>query len=793
MNLRHYLAKRNFRNTPEPQGKATRGRGKKLVFVVQEHHATALHYDFRLELDGVLKSWAIPKGPSMNPHDRHLAMMVEDHPFEYRTFEGTIPEGNYGAGTVTIWDKGTYNPYDHTNDPEKELRKQLKKGHLTFFMHGNKLHGEFALIKMQNAKEKNAWLLIKKGDEDATIDEAPIAFSLTDYPKVLIPEVIKPMLCTLVDEPFDRDNWLFEMKWDGYRAVGAKRGGEVQLYSRNNLDFKDKFAEIAEALKDLPDNTLIDGEIVAVDKNGRPHFEALQNWGRAKEGELRYCAFDLLWFKGHDVTSAPLLERKQLLRDVIPKNSPVVYSDHITNKGKKFFAAIQKQQLEGMVAKRADSPYQQGKRGENWLKIKTHLRQEVIICGFTEPRGSREYLGSLILGLYKDGELTYVGHSGGGIPDNARRDLRAQLNEIEQKQLPFATNPPSKGTAVHWVKPQLVCEVSFSEWTKEGYMRHPVFEGLRPDKKPGEVHKESAKPSQKPASGEPSYKDVTFTHLDKEFWPEKHYTKGDLIAYYDMVSDYILPYLKDRPQSLLRQPDGYKGNKFFQKDVTFHLPKGEKTVPVDSDAGHVDYLVATSKQSLLLMAQLGCIEINPWSSRIGSLDKPDWGVIDLDPEGVQFGTVIKVARAVHQVCEELGVAAYPKTSGKTGIHIFIPMGGKYTYEQVKDFVHLLVIRINQREPKITSLERMPAKRQHKVYLDYLQNNEGQTLAAPYSVRPTKDASVSTPLTWDEITDDLRPSDFTIKNMEARLKKVGDLWKPVLGKGIDMQKIIKRME
>jgi bifunctional non-homologous end joining protein LigD len=793
MNLRHYLAKRNFKNTPEPQGKDARGRGKKLVFVVQEHHATALHYDFRLELDGVLKSWAVPKGPSMNPHDRHLAMMVEDHPFEYRTFEGTIPEGNYGAGTVTIWDKGTYNPYDHTDDPEKELRKQLKKGHLTFFMHGNKLHGEFALIKMQNAKEKNAWLLIKKGDEDATVNEAPIAFSLTDYPKVPVPEVIKPMLCTLVDEPFDRDNWLFEMKWDGYRAVGAKRSGKVQLYSRNNLDFKDKFAEIAEALKDLPDNTLIDGEIVAVDKNGRPHFEALQNWGRAKEGELCYYVFDLLWFKGHDVTAAPLLERKQLLRDVLPKNSPIVYSDQITNKGKKFFAAIQKQQLEGMVAKRADSPYQQGKRGENWLKIKTHLRQEVIICGFTEPRGSREYLGSLILGLYKDGELTYVGHSGGGIPDNARRDLRAQLDKIEQKQLPFATSPPSKGTAVHWVKPQLVCEVSFSEWTKEGYMRHPVFEGLRPDKKPGEVHKESAQPSQKPIKGEPSYKDVTFTHLDKEFWPEKRYTKGDLIHYYDMVSDYILPYLNDRPQSLLRQPDGYKGNKFFQKDVTYHLPSGEKTVPVDSDAGHVNYLVATSKQSLLLMAQLGCIEINPWSSRVGSLNKPDWGVIDLDPEGVQFGTVIKVARAVREVCEELGVAAYPKTSGKTGIHIFIPMGGKYTYEQVKDFIHLLVIRINQREPKITSLERMPAKRQHRVYLDYLQNNEGQTLAAPYSVRPTKDASVSTPLRWDEISDDLRPSDFTIKNMEARLKKVGDLWKPVLGKGIDMQKIIKRME
>jgi bifunctional non-homologous end joining protein LigD len=792
MGLRKYFSKRNFARTPEPKGGASKRSSKKLAFVVQEHHATTLHYDFRLELGGVLKSWAVPKGPSMDPHDRHLAMMVEDHPYSYRTFEGTIPEGNYGAGTVSIWDKGTYEPRTDTADPEKELRKGLKKGHITFVMHGAKLHGEFALIKMRNAKEKNAWLLVKKGDRDAYETDQPIAFTLNDYPKVPAPEVIRPMLCTLVDQPFDRENWLFEMKWDGYRAVGAKRGSNVQLYSRNNLDFRAKYPEVVEALQVLPDGTVIDGEIVAVDKDGRPHFERLQNWGKNKEGELRYYAFDLLWFKGHDVRSAPLLERKQLLRDVIPPQSAIKYSDHITEKGTKFFKEIQKAQLEGIVAKRTDSPYQDGKRGADWLKIKTHLRQEVVIAGFTEPRGSRQHLGSLLLGIYKDGELVYTGHSGGGIPDEARKELRQKLDKLEIKTSPF-TATPKLDASTHFTKPQLVCEVSFSEWTKEGYMRHPVFEGMRPDKKPADVHKETAKQNGSAAAHTKELGDLTLTNLDKIFWPEKHYTKGDLIAYYEQIAPTMLPYLKDRPQSMLRHPGGYKGSHFFQKDVTFHLPSGEKTVLVSSDAGDVDYLVATSKQSLLLMAQLGCIEINPWSSRVGSLDKPDWGVIDLDPEGVQFSTVIKVAQTVREVCDELGVPAYPKTSGKTGIHIFIPMGANYTYEQVKNFVHLLVIEVNKRQPKLTSLERLPAKRRHRVYLDYLQNNEGQTLASVYSVRPTKDASVSTPLMWDEVKEGLKPSDFTIKNMDARLKKVGDLWKPVTGKGIDMQKILRKIE
>lgn len=791
MSLRNYHAKRDFAKTPEPKGKAKEKKSDKRYFVVQEHHARALHYDFRLEIGGVLKSWAVPKGPSMSPHERHLAIMTEDHPLEYRKFEGVIPKGEYGAGTVSTWDKGTFKPRHETGNDEKELKKGLKKGHLVFYLFGEKLHGEFALIRMEHTKEDNAWLLVKKGDEAAD-ETAPPAFRLKDYPEKAIPDFIKPMLCTLIDQPFSRQNWIFEMKWDGYRAIGAKRDGKVQLYSRNNLDFREKYPEVTESLKALPDDTMIDGEIVAVDKDGRPKFEALQNWSRKPEGELRFYVFDLLWFKGHDVRKAPLLERKQLLRDVIPENSAIFYSDHIKEKGEKFFHKIKEQHLEGIVAKRADSSYSEGKRGPDWLKIKTHLRQEVVIGGFTEPRGNRKHLGALIVGIYDGDDFIYVGHSGGGISDEARKKLREQLEKIEQKSSPFASEP-KPNAPVHWVKPQLVCEMSFSEWTDDNSMRHPVFEGLRPDKKPHDVHKEEPSSKNQPTSDSLKVGDLTLTHLSKVFWPEKGYTKGELIDYYTSVSKHILPYLKDRPQSLQRHPDGWSGMHFYQKDVTFNLPKGEKTKAITNKGETVNYLVCTGQQTLLLMAQLGCIELNPWSSTVKNLDKPDWGVIDLDPEGVRFSTVVKVAQKAHEICNQLDIPLYPKTSGKTGIHLYVPMGGRYTYEQVRDFIHLIAIEINKELPDITSLERLPAKRKNRVYLDYLQNNKGQTLAAAYSVRPTREATVSTPLGWQELTPKLKPTDFTIKNIPQRLEKVGDLWKPVIGKGINMKKVLKKLE
>lgn len=814
MALEKYHAKRSFPETPEPKGKPGRTSGKKLAFVVQEHHASRLHYDFRLEMEGVLKSWAIPKGPSMDPHERHLAVMTEDHPFEYRKFEGVIPKGNYGAGNVIIWDEGWYEARADTTDNEKTLLKELEAGHITFVLHGKKLHGEFALIKM-HGRDEDAWLLIKKGDEfasnkDVTKEDRSVRTGrkvddlggklpdLSDYPKTTKPWPIKPMLCTLVDESFSRVGWLFEIKWDGYRAITAKKGSDVQLYSRNHLDFSEKYPAVYEAAHGLKHDVILDGEVVVIDEHGAPHFEWLQNYKREPYGTLRYYVFDVLWCDGHDLRDMPLLERKALLKQLIPAASKVIrYSDHVEHNGQALFKEMQKRGLEGVVAKKADSAYHENDRGAAWLKIKTHLRQEVVIGGFTEPRGTRKYLGSLIVGVYQKGELVYVGHSGGGIPDNQRKALRERLDKLERKTSPFVIEP-KPNAPVHWVEPKLVCEMNFSEWTSEGYMRHPSFVGLREDKKPINVRREKSKHSLAgtiPKGGSMHSQDkLEFSHLDKVFFPKQKYTKGDLIEYYRSVADYILPYVKGRPCSLNRMPNGITGDSFYQKNME-HLPDWVPSADIysDSNAKNLHWLVADNLDALLYMVQLGCIEINPWNSRTEHLDKPDWLVVDLDPEGISFEKVISIAQTVHEVCDEWGVPAYPKTSGKTGIHIFIPLGANYTHEQSRTFAHLLVLEVNKRQPKITSVERKPEKRKHKIYLDYLQNREGQTLAAPYSVRPTPDASVSTPLHWDEVMSGLKPSDFTIRNIGQRLAKEGDLWKPVMGKGIDLTKVLKKLE
>ncbi len=876
MSLRDYFKKRSFDKTPEPKGARKSRAGKKLRFVVQEHHATALHYDFRLEMDGVLKSWAVPKGPSMNPHDHHLAIQTEDHPYDYRNFEGVIPEHNYGAGNVIIWDEGWYEPRADDGD-EKSLLNDLKKGHITFIMHGTKLEGEFALIRMPHAKEDNAWLLIKKGDEYATekdvtkqnesvrshraVDDLGAHGklpNLSDYPTVATPWTVKPMLCTLVTEPFDREDWLFEIKWDGYRAIASKvaspherpsqrpspqmaaqsagnadvvlsaladlpSSSDVRLYSRNQLDFSERFMPVVEALRELKHDVILDGEVVVVDDNGVAHFEWLQNWRKDPKGHLQYHIFDIIWCDGHDVRTMPLRSRKALLKAILPTRSSVLlYSDDVETAGTKLFAEMQRRGLEGMVAKDGNSQYREDARGSDWLKVKTHMRQEVVIGGYTEPRGGRKYLGSLLMGTYEKGEFVYRGHSGGGIPDDQRKLLQAKLAKLERQSSPFLVEP-KPNAPVHWVRAELVCEMEFSEWTKEGYMRQPEFKGLRPDKKAKDVHREKAKDTEAlptvstsharasgataPASpgfdtverregGERRRPSLPFeaTHLDKVFFPKHKYTKGDLFDYYTQMGDFILPYLQDRPLSLNRMPNGITGESFFQKNNE-HLPDWVPATDIFSDSNNADlhWIVGGELNTLLYVVQLGSIEINPWNSRVQHLDKPDWIVIDLDPEGVTFNDVITVAKTVHEVCEQWHIPTYPKTSGKTGIHIFIPTGAKYTYDQTKNLAHLIVLEVNKRQPKLTSVERMPEKRKHRIYLDFLQNREGQTLAAPYSVRPTPEASVSMPLHWDEVKKGLDPMDFTIKNAAARLKRTGDLWKPVVGKGIDIAKILKDIE
>lgn len=867
MSLAKYHAKRHFDRTPEPRGRRASGRGA-LRFVVQKHAASRLHYDFRLELDGTLKSWAVPKGPSLNPADKRLAMMVEDHPLDYRTFEGIIPEGNYGAGTVIVWDEGTYSARETADRAEGErlLREGLRKGHLRIVLNGEKLKGEFSLLQLKRG-EDNAWLLVKGRDEWAsdkdvtaqdrsvssgrTLDDiaakrkgvrvwksnrpakatprqkvAPApAIELNGAPKGPAPRNVKPMLASLVDEPFDRAGWIFELKWDGYRAVAEVDGRGVRLYSRNHKSFKQRFAPIVESLRKLGHRAVLDGEIVVLDDRGRSHFQLLQNYQKTGRGSLHYYVFDLLHLDGRDLRGLPLLRRKELLAEVIRGVANVHLSEHVEEQGVAFFKAAEAQGLEGIIAKDAESVYREGVRSHAWLKIKTHRRQEAVIGGFTEPRRSRKHLGALVLGIYEGKDLVYIGHTGGGLDTKGLADMRARLEPLVQRQCPF-TKKPKANAPVHWVEPKLVCEVTFQEWTGDGRMRIPIFVGLREDKPAHSVRRERAEEvgealekeekEKKPARRARSIRagsvsdgrkartvahasgsdGPVLTNLDKVYWPDDGYTKGDLINYYREIAPVILPYLRDRPESLHRHPNGIDRDSFFQKDVSkTPPPEWVETVPISSESdGEVKtYIVCQNEPTLLYLANLGCIEINPWNSRIESQDNPDYLIIDLDPEAVSYDRVIEAAIAVRKLLEKAGAECYCKTSGKRGLHIFVPLGAKYDYDQARQFGEIIANLVNGQLPDSTSVVRSPAKRQGRVYLDFLQNRRGQTLAAPYSVRPYRGATVSTPLKWSEVRKRLDPTKFTIRTMPKRIDKIGDLWKPVLGRGIDLEACLGRLE
>ncbi len=858
MGLQKYHAKRRFNQTPEPRGRQKSVRGP-LHFVVQKHDATRLHYDFRLELDGVLKSWAVPKGPSLNPEDRRLAMMVEDHPYDYRTFEGIIPEGNYGAGAVMVWDEGVYHAPGTTDrrETERRIREGLVNGRLSFVLEGQKLHGEFSLVRLKRGAE-NAWLLLKKRDEWATdrdvaaenlsvssgrsLDEiagdrtaratkgksgvwtAPkhkrAKIKVAGAPRAPMPRQVRPMLATLVDEPFDRAGWLFELKWDGYRAVAEVSRDGVAFYSRNHKSFEQRFAPIVESLRGLGHEAVLDGEVVVLDDGGRSRFQLLQNYQKTGEGRLRYCVFDLLHLDGQDLRRLPLRRRQGLLAKVVHGLPGVLVSEHIEDRGVAFFEAAAARGLEGIIAKDGDSPYREGMRGPEWLKIKTHQRQEAVIGGFTEPRGSRKSLGALVLGVYEGKSLVYIGHTGGGLDTRALADLRSRLEPLVQRKCPFP-NRPATNAPVHWVEPRLVCEVSFQEWTQDGVMRQPIFVGLREDKPARMVRREEPKRideeglnghvPQTSASKAPSGPSVPLapkqrssrkrsgaepplTHLDKVYWPKEGYTKGDLIAYYREISPVILPYLRDRPLSLHRHPNGIEGQSFFQKDVSKQPPPPEvKTVTVKHDSGHIRYALCQDEYTLLYLANLGCIEMNPWNARVGSLENPDYLVIDLDPEAAPFARVVEAAIAVHRLLDRAGAHSVCKTSGKRGLHIFVPLAARYDHDQVRQFAEIVANLVHRQLPKATSVVRSPALRQGRVYLDFLQNRRGQTLAAPYSVRPYPGATVSTPLRWREVRKSLDPSRFTIRTLMRRLDQVGDLWRPVLEGGIDLADCLARLQ
>ena len=652
------------------------------------------------------------------------------------------------------------------------------------------------------------------------------------------------MLSTLVDEPFSNENWLYEIKWDGYRALAYMDKHHFELLSRNNLSFAEKYDPVTESLKALKMNAVLDGEIVAVDEKGLANFQLLQNWQTTRQGSLRYYVFDIIWLDGYNLSALPLIERKRIIQALIPADDPVVkYSDHVLRDGEQFFKIALKGGLEGIMAKKIASKYEAGNRGDTWLKIKVSQRQEVIIAGYTEPRRSRKFFGSLLLGVYKDDELIYVGHTGSGFNAKSLSQIHKKLQPLITKEPPFK-NPPKTNMPATWVKPKLVCEIKFTEWTKDLQARHPIFMGLREDKNPKDItienskkmagiikNKSSKKGATKKATAAPAKKKLNsetikgeskkikpvavfdvangvdqqmtinkkqlkFTNLNKLYWKKEGITKGDMLNYYAQIAPYILPYMKDRPQSLHRHPDGINGMSFFQKDirgkVADWIPRHESFSESNNET--IEYMVCNDEATLLYMANLGCIEMHPWHSRTQKPDNPDYCLIDLDPDKSNtYEQVMESAHLVKQLLDDVGADCYPKTSGSTGLHIYIPLGAKYSYDQSKQLAELIVTIVNGELPNTTSVLRNPEKRKGKIYLDFLQNRESQTVAAPYSLRPKPNAPVSTPLDWSEVKKGLTSSTYTMHTIFDRLKETGDLFYPVLGKGINLQSVLKKIE
>ncbi len=757
MSLKIYRKKRNFKRTPEP--KISTKVGKELAFCVQRHDASHLHYDFRLEYKGVLLSWAVPKGLPLSAKEKRLAIQVEDHPLDYQYFEGVIPVGNYGAGTVELWDHGTYRTVegDSKKEMEEYLKNGLAKGHFAIILSGKRFQGEFVLQRM-NGKQ---WLLLKKNAKKVNDSR--------------MPDFIPPMLCTLIKEPFSDPEWLFEVKWDGFRALAFN---DV-LKSRNNLVF-DQFPDLNLDLKKIKENVILDGEIVILNDAGKSDFQLMQNYQRTRLGNLVFYVFDLLYKDGKDLRDLPLIERKKILQSLLEKYqfSFVRYSNHILEQGDEFFKAAQKAKLEGIIGKRMNSTYQ-SKRSRDWVKVKTSLRQEVVIGGFTEPQGSRIKFGSLLVGVYnKKRELIYAGSVGGGFSRVTLREISNELKPLTQKQSPFKDAPKVKDAT--WVEPKLLCEVTFLEWTKDNRMRHPVFLGLRADKSARSVKKEVPEET------------VKLSNPDKIYFPKEKITKRDLLSYYKKMAPYILPYLKDRPIILHRFPNGIEGEHFYQKNNE-KVPPGIRTFPIKHEGGKIDhYLLIDNVEGLLYAINLGSIDLHPFMSRCNNLDKPDYCVIDLDPHDVPFEKVVDLAQLLHQILDKAKIKNFCKTSGGKGLHILIPLHGKYTFEQSRQFAEIIGHIVHRRMSEVTSLERAPKKRPKRIYIDCLQNRSGQTIVAPYAVRPRIGAKVSTPLEWKEVKKGLTPDQFTIKTVLKRMKKK-DPMIAVLKSGINLQTAMNQLK
>jgi len=817
--LGKYRAKRSLDRTPEPGARppapAPAPGG---LFVVHMHAARRLHWDLRLEMNGVLTSWAVPKGPSPNRADKRLAVHVEDHPLEYGDFEGVIPEGNYGAGAVIVWDRGRWVPLE---DPEAGMRN----GKLLFELHGYKLKGRWTLVKLKKGEKE--WLLIKEKDgyvsdsselppesvlSGLTVEElkagkdraGPVVKELQRLKaprRAVTLEEAGPMLAETREQPFSKPGWLFELKLDGYRvrAGGGREGGEARLVTRNGHDIAAGFPEIARAIMALPyEGLVLDGELVVPDEAGRPSFQRLQNRARVGRAlDVRRAAvdspgvlyvFDLLAFEGYDVRPLPLEKRKALLERIVPDVGPIKYIEHFEKNGEALYEQVVKLGLEGIVAKKADSPYRAG-RSPNWLKIRADRTDEFVVVGFTRPKGSRSGFGALDLGAYEDGKLVYAGRAGSGFTDKELKDFTALLERDIRPTPPFSGPVPSDDGHT-WVEPTLVAEVRYKEWTNEGLLRQPVFVRFRDDKPVSEIAKKGegrgerdlAVPSESPSPLSPLPREVKFSNLEKVFWPDEGYTKGDLIEYYRAVSPWLLPYLKDRPVVLTRYPDGIGGKSFFQKDAPSFVPEWMRLERIWSEdtQREISYFVCDNVESLLYIANMASIPLHIWGSRIASLEQPDWCILDLDPKEAPFEHVVTIARAAKTLCDDIGLPCFIKTSGSTGLHVLLPLGRQCTYEQARTLGGLLARVIAAELPEIATITRQVQKRGARVYLDYVQNGHGRLLVAPFSVRPLPGAPVSMPLKWSEVTPKLDIRKFTIENAPARMKKLDqDPVRPVL--------------
>ena len=842
MGLKAYRKKRDFNRTPEPPGRVHSG-GERRLYVIHKHAATRLHYDLRLEEGGVLKSWAVPKGPSLDPKEKRLAVQVEDHPLEYGEFEGVIPKGEYGGGKVQLWDRGHW-------VPEGDAAAGLRKGRLKFHLEGEKLQGSWNLIRMHDQAEQNGktnWLLIKEEDEAAAprqqrdiVQERPesilsgrqiadietsddsvwhsnlknpsprrssststLALAPSDVPgarKTRLPEIMPFQLATLTDRSPAGDEWLNEIKLDGFRMQCRIEKGKAQLLTRTGQDWTHRFPDVAHAAAQLPvRSVLLDGELVALQPDGRSSFQLLQRaLNEGAEATLAYYAFDLLYLDGYDLSAAPLETRKDTLKHVLepmPQGGTVRYSDHVVGGGPAFYDAACRLGLEGMIAKRRAGPYRAG-RGGDWLKVKCLYRQEFVIGGYTDPSGSRTGFGALLLGVYEDNRLVYAGRVGTGFNTALLKTLAARLKPLQRGQSPFHNRVPGPLRDVHWVRPELVAEIAFTEWTSDGVLRHPSFQGLREDKTPTDVKREMAQrppmPDQSSSNvetGSPKKRSgrrgdevdiagIRLSHPTRVLYPEQGLTKLDLAHYYQSVADSVLLHIAGRPVMLLRCPEGHEKECFHQKHMNRMVPKAVHSVEIQDEKGKTSpYLMVDDLPGLMALVQMGALELHVWGSRAERLEYPDRMVFDLDPdEGLPWTQVVDAADLVRDRLGKMGLQSWVKTTGGKGLHVVVPLSGKQTWDEVKAFSQALAEQLVKDVPDRYTSKMSKAGRKGKLFIDYLRNGRGATAVAAYSTRARSGATVSTPVEWDELRR-LTPGQFTVTTVPRRLQTLKhDPWK-----------------